>query len=671
MIETLNPNTADKLFAVSSHNPSFRSVKQSGCFGGDVIDFCVPVNLHFPPRELVNTILENLGEVLRHYPDYAEAHQVHIGALRHLAPESIVPANGSTEIITRLCQEADGPLVTSVPTFGRWTDLPVEWNVPLHLIERRRDRQFALTAEAVASEVRKARGRTLVLSNPNNPTGAALPLDDIRRIAAELEDLHSVIIDESFLDFSGYASAESLVSRFPNLIVVKSMGKSLGWHGIRLGYAVAAPERAASLRARLPYWNVNGLAAFVLAQLPRFEAQLRESFTMVARDREYMIRRLGEIQDLVTFPSRANFVFVELPAHCSGRGLRDRLLERHGLLVRETSNKLGSSERYLRIAVHHPEAVESLVSALRRELPAPPRRAWQPPRPAPLTVGVAAGHAGEILQGAIRTDDDRTHRVLLSLPAPVLWTKAILRSTPGEAFSIEPAWASKARDAALQLFARWGMEPPELKIELQTNIPVAKGCGSSTADVLAVLRALTARFNRPLPERELARLIVGVEQAADSSVLSRPAVFRHREGEVEDYLGGPYPPMRVLVVDAEPTHTVDTVSLPRARYSAQEMAAFSLLISNLKKAFERSDPAAVGRVATASARISQRFLPKPNFLPFLDLVHAHQGYGVSVSHSGTVMAALLPAAVLTGAARAIAKAAEGMGMQPLADYQVT
>ncbi len=128
------------LFDVRSHNPSFFVVKESAAFEGELRDFCIPVNLHFPPAELTDMIRRDLGEILRYYPVYSETHQRHIGEMTGLAPETIVPCNGSTEIITLLCQQAKGPVVTSVPTFSRWTDLPLELNVPLYTIARRRER---------------------------------------------------------------------------------------------------------------------------------------------------------------------------------------------------------------------------------------------------------------------------------------------------------------------------------------------------------------------------------------------------------------------------------------------------------------------------------------------------------------------------------------------------
>jgi len=357
-----------QLFNVRSHNPSFFSVQNCDAYKGELLDFCIPVNLHFPPPALVEMIHENLGDILRYYPDYAEVHQQHIAELTGLAPETIVPCNGSTEIITMLCRTAQGPIVTSVPTFSRWTDLPEELHVPLYTITRRREKEFRLEVDEIVSRVREVDARTLVISNPNNPTGAWLTLDEIKTLASALEDLDAFIVDESFLDFSDLETAATFAAQTRNLIVVKSMGKSLGWHGVRLGYAATEPRRAEGLRAHLPFWNINGLAAFVLRNMTRFKQEYYASFAEVAADRIYMTEQLALVPRVNIYPSKANFVFVELPYSISGRQLRDRLLEEYGLMVRECSNKVGSSEQYLRLAVQGKAAVNSLVAALRCEL---------------------------------------------------------------------------------------------------------------------------------------------------------------------------------------------------------------------------------------------------------------------------------------------------------------
>lgn len=363
----MSNNEVAQLFNVRSHNPSFFAVKESVTFPGELMDFCIPVNLHFPPAALVNMIHDQLNDILRYYPDYAEVHQQHISEMTGLAPEIIVPCNGSTEIITTLCQQARDPIVTSIPTFSRWTDLPEELQVPLYTITRRRENNFRLEVDEIVRRVREVKAQTLVISNPNNPTGAWLTLDEVKTIAGQLEDLHAVIVDESFIDFSDLETAAAFAADTSNLIVVKSMGKSLGWHGVRLGYVATEPQRAKALRARLPFWNINGLAAFVLRNVTRFRHEYYESFLRVAEDRIYMTEQLSSVPGITIYPSKANFLFVELPGGVSGRTLRDRLLRNYGLMVRECSNKIGSSEQYLRLAVQGKAAVDSLVVALRDE----------------------------------------------------------------------------------------------------------------------------------------------------------------------------------------------------------------------------------------------------------------------------------------------------------------
>jgi threonine-phosphate decarboxylase len=356
------------LFNVRSHNPSYFTVRESDAYQGELLDFCIPVNLHFPPAAMVEMIRDNLSEILRYYPDYAETHQRHICEMTGLTPETIVPGNGSTEIITRLCQETEGPILTSVPTFSRWTDLPLELRVPLHTIQRRREQAFRLEVDEIVRRVRETGTRTLIISNPNNPTGAWLTLDEIRAISAALSDLSAIIVDESFIDFSDLESAATYAAETRNMVVVKSMGKSLGWHGVRLGYAVAASERARALRDRLPFWNINGLAAYVLKAATNFKAEYHASFARVAEDRVYMTERLLAVKGLTIYPSKANFLFIELPDRVPGKALRDRLLKNHGVMVRECSNKIGSTEQYLRVAVQGRAAVDVLVRALVEEL---------------------------------------------------------------------------------------------------------------------------------------------------------------------------------------------------------------------------------------------------------------------------------------------------------------
>lgn len=364
-------STATDLLARPAHNPSFFAVREAAPADRSLLDFCVPVNLHYPKTELLADAASQLDEITKYYPDYADVHQDHLARLTGLPADAIVVANGSTEIITELVRAAHGPLVTCAPTFGQWTDLPREYGKAFDLMMRRREDGFALEPRRVIEHVRAIRAQTLILSNPNNPTGVAMPLEEVRFIVEALADLSLIVIDESFIDFSDIESASALTLDHPNLIVVKSMGKTLGLHGVRLGYAVASPRSAARLRHQMPFWNINGLAAFVLSWVAARPQSLVNSLAATAADRAEMETVLKALPMLQVYPSAANFLFVELEEGVCGAKLRERLLTEHGIFIRDCGNKVGSSSRYLRLAVAPRPAVMRLHDALSIELPRP------------------------------------------------------------------------------------------------------------------------------------------------------------------------------------------------------------------------------------------------------------------------------------------------------------
>lgn len=358
------------IFETRFHNPSIFAIRSRTSFQGKLTDFCVPANPYFPPPEMMDLIKTNLPDIVKYYPDYAPVYQQCVAELVGTPADNIVVANGITELITLLCRDSRGPVLTSVPTFGRWTDLPRDFDIPVHFVERTAERDFHLSADEVIARARETGAATVVICNPNNPTGAWFSADDIAKLVRELAHIQRLIIDESFIEFSGLESAEALACASANTVVVKSMGKSLGWHGMRLGYAVANEAAAQAMRAMVPYWNINGLAGFVLKKIGRYRSAYIDSFRKVARDRQHMYRALLTVPGLRTWPSKGNFLFCALPDSVSGKRLRDTLLNDYGLLIRECSNKVGSSEQYLRFVVRPRDEANKLVAALSEVLAA-------------------------------------------------------------------------------------------------------------------------------------------------------------------------------------------------------------------------------------------------------------------------------------------------------------
>ena len=103
---------AADLFATAAHNPSFHAIRAQGGHAGELLDFCVPVNAYFPPAALMEQLRAHLPEIVKYYPDYADVHQDCVAALTGLPAENIVVGNGSTELITSVCRDLKGPIVT-------------------------------------------------------------------------------------------------------------------------------------------------------------------------------------------------------------------------------------------------------------------------------------------------------------------------------------------------------------------------------------------------------------------------------------------------------------------------------------------------------------------------------------------------------------------------------
>lgn len=259
-------------------------------------------------------------------------------------------------------------------------------------------------------------------------------------------------------------------------------------------------------------------------------------------------------------------------------------------------------------------------------------------------VGVASapGHHGEILQGVFHTDGGLT-RGLVTLPCTVYTTRAVFTPAPGGEITVSPEWKGKARRAA-ELAVR-AITPPGAPVagghlELTGDIPLCRGFGSSTSDVLAAIRAVKDAFVSPLTPEDVARLAVQAETASDSLMFDESTVlFAQREGTVIEDFGFRMPPLRVLGFGSRPEgggRGVDTLSLAPARYRSDEIELFGILRTMLREAIQTKDVALLCAVASRSAEINQRHLP----VPLLDRVQAAAreagALGVHVAHSGDI-----------------------------------
>ncbi|MGW5060008.1 pyridoxal phosphate-dependent aminotransferase [Streptomyces sp. NPDC004096] len=366
-------DTVTSLFrGTAAHSPSMAALTREGGDGTGPVDFCIPCNPYFPTPAMFDELAGRLREIITYYPSSADTITAELCNLLQLPPSCVAMGNGSTELITwidhLLVRES---LAVPVPTFGRWTDQPMETGKRVDMFPLQESSGFALDLAKYAEFIRKRGTRVAVVCNPNNPDGGFVPRQALVQFMDAMADLDLVVIDESFLEFADAENEPSVVQDAvmrPNVIVLRSLGKNFGLHGIRFGYLVANPSLAGRVRSMLPKWNLNSFAEHVVFMLREHGAEYMESLHQVRRDRLDMSRQLSQLPGLTVYPSQGNFLFVRLPLGAEGTVVRDRLLTEHRILVRECGNKIGSSSRFLRLVVRPEVDVRRLVSAMEEVL---------------------------------------------------------------------------------------------------------------------------------------------------------------------------------------------------------------------------------------------------------------------------------------------------------------
>jgi histidinol-phosphate/aromatic aminotransferase/cobyric acid decarboxylase-like protein len=332
------------------------------------------------------------SSLLRDYPDraYGALRQV-IAAHHGLDPAAVLPGNGAAELFTWAARDAAAAGVSLLPTpgfadyrralacwggFWRPLPLPMHWHgafpQPFPLSASDRD-EACREGAAFATSPDEPAG-TLWITNPHNPTGQLWSRASLELM---LPRFALVVVDEAFLPLVPGGEAESLIpllERHPNLVVIRSLTKLFAIAGLRLGYALASPERLARWASWRDPWPVNGLAALagetLLGDRRALESWLARVQGWVAGEGPWLAAGLRELDGIVPLPSATNFLLVrgELAGQpLALEPLRLALQERHRILVRDCRSFEGLGEGWLRIALLDRGGNRRLLRALRRE----------------------------------------------------------------------------------------------------------------------------------------------------------------------------------------------------------------------------------------------------------------------------------------------------------------
>jgi threonine-phosphate decarboxylase len=329
-----------------------------------ILDFSASINpLGMAPG--VKDALVNCVERLLHYPDKGAAELKDCLAAYHgVSSAQIAVANGSTELIHLLPRLVNGRRALIVaPAFAEYACALKKSGWQIDYFTLKNEDAFALSLPALQEKLAE-RYDMLFICNPGNPTGALIPKWDIAKVLDLCRESGTfLVLDEAFIDFCEEDSAKDLIGGFGRAVLLRSMTKFFAIPGLRLGYAIGAPETIAAIGALQDPWSVNTAAQVAgIASLsdPAYCASTR---SYVTAERERLATALAGLPGLVIFRSRANYLLVQIRNGSSAAELRSRLLE-EGVMIRDCGNFEGLDGSYFRVAVRLREENERLVELL-------------------------------------------------------------------------------------------------------------------------------------------------------------------------------------------------------------------------------------------------------------------------------------------------------------------
>jgi len=350
--------------------------KYYGRFGGfwrfpQMLDFCYLVNPYFPTPRVVDEMQANFHTLLTQYPSGMKVNTIIASKCFGVSEEYIIPGNGAAELIKALMERLDtGKVGTIRPTFEEYPNRLSKEQLVTFVPK---DNTYRYTADELMEFFDANPVDTLLVINPDNPSGNFIPKADLIRLCDWSADKGMrLMIDESFVDFSQDWENNSLLSdelleMYPRLIVMKSISKSFGVPGIRLGILASSDkELIAGMKKQVSIWNLNSFAEFFMQIYNKYEKDYKTACGKFLRERDDFEQKLRQISFLRVMPSQANYFLCEILPPKTANEVVLYMLKQHNILTRDCSNKPGLDGRqYMRIAVRNHEDNSRLIEGLR------------------------------------------------------------------------------------------------------------------------------------------------------------------------------------------------------------------------------------------------------------------------------------------------------------------
>lgn len=334
------------------------------CLPAEILDFSASINPLGPPESILGAIQSNLDKI-RAYPDpqYGELRKA-LSLFHKISPDWILPGNGAAELLTWAAFDLAELAVTYIltPAFHDYQRALSTFQVKVQECPFIFAKNQCILPDFSSWQIKNDEPAGIILNNPHNPTGSLIEKDTILSL---LDKFQLVVIDEAFMDFLPPDQSASFIDQiadYPHLIIVRSLTKFYSMPGLRLGYAIAHPDRIKQWQKWRDPWSVNVLAIEAGKALINDQKFAEKTWTWLTTARRELFNNLQNIPGLTPLPSVANFLLVA--SDQSVEYLQLQLLTKYQILIRDCASFPLLGDQYFRIAVRTKEENMRLINAL-------------------------------------------------------------------------------------------------------------------------------------------------------------------------------------------------------------------------------------------------------------------------------------------------------------------
>ena len=349
--------------------------KYYGRYGGfwrfpQMLDYCYLVNPYFRNSRIIDEMNANFSTLVGEYPSGMKVNTLLASKCWGVKEEYILPGNGAAELIKALMEELPGTLGIIRPTFEEYPNRRDKGSLVTFVPE---NADYRYSAKDLMEFFGKNHADNLLLINPDNPSGNFIPQKDVIALAKWSEENGTrLVVDESFVDFShGYEENslldDKILEAYPHLVVMKSISKSYGVPGIRLGILCSADKALiAKMKKTVSIWNLNSFAEFFMQIYTKYEKDYKIACDQFITERDLFGDELRKIKFLRVMPSEANYFLCEILPPKNANKLVLTMLKKFNILMRDCSDKKGfDGKQYMRIAVRSHEDNARLIQAFK------------------------------------------------------------------------------------------------------------------------------------------------------------------------------------------------------------------------------------------------------------------------------------------------------------------